>query len=256
MGTRDKATRLDGASSAAPNPADTSLECFGKSSKHSTSSRVADITETTTRNDDDHSQASNEEYLVDQGRSNHLEEDCDIQLRDVLEDEMEEDDLDSSLEEQSAPVRSQSLNTSSSAPTSRSRHSNGRGAENQVSRLLAQPDNETKSAITRLEDVFIKSELENNAMKDIMKDLTGALMPNNNSKSLLTKDEQVEQAQVAAKLKKCQLEAAELDVQKTKRSMELELAIAKGQFISQLMKDNNIAYEQAKVIADDLYKTV
>ncbi|KAH9811295.1 hypothetical protein DFH28DRAFT_982815 [Melampsora americana] len=206
----DKATRLDGASSAAPNPADTSLDY-----------------------------------------------NCNNQMKDEMEDEMEDNGTQIQPdEEQCAPVQSQSLHTSSSAPTSRLRHSNRQGGENQVSQLLAQPDNKTKCAITRLEDVFIKSELKNTAMKDIMKDLTGVLMPNNNSKSLLTKDEQVQQAQVAAKLKKCQLEAAELDVQKTKRSMDLELAIAKGKFISQLMKDNNIAYEQAKVITDDLYRTV
>ncbi|KAH9822194.1 hypothetical protein DFH28DRAFT_947898 [Melampsora americana] len=180
MDTRDKASQLDGASSAAPK-----------------SSRVAEIMEPTSQNNNDHSQASNEEYLVDQAQINPFEDDCNNQIQ-----------------------------------------------------LLAQPDNKTKSAITRLEDVFIKSKLKNTAMKDIMKDLTGVLMPKNNSKSLLTKDEQVEQAQVAAKLKKCQLEAAELYVQKTKRSMDLEWAIAKGQFISQLMKDNNIAYEQAKVILE------
>ncbi|KAH9811474.1 hypothetical protein DFH28DRAFT_900996 [Melampsora americana] len=238
------------------------------SSHQTKSSRVTEILELTSQNKDDHSQVSNEEYLLDQGQSHPLEDDCHNQMQDALEEAMEdnahlltlihlESSLDeSSVDEQCAPVRSQSLHTSSSAPTSQSRNSYAQGAENQVSRLLAQPNNETKSAITRLEDVFIKSELKNTSMKDIMKDLTGALMPNNDSKSLLTKDEQVEQAQVAAKLKKCQLEAAELDVQKTKRSMDLELAIAKGQFISQLMKDNNIAYEQAKLIADDLYKTV
>ncbi|KAH9822377.1 hypothetical protein DFH28DRAFT_882066, partial [Melampsora americana] len=130
------------------------------------------------------------------------------------------------------------------------------GAESQVSQLISQPDTDSQSSMTQLEDVIIKSELESTAMKDVMKEIVTALNPNKVANTLLTEDEQVAQAQADAQLKICQLEAAQLDVQKTKRAMELELAIAKGQFINQFMKDNKVPYEQAKVIADDLYKGV
>ncbi|KAH9809454.1 hypothetical protein DFH28DRAFT_905203, partial [Melampsora americana] len=130
------------------------------------------------------------------------------------------------------------------------------GAESQVSQLMSQPDTNSQSSMTQLEDVIIKSKLESTTMKDIMKEIASALNPNKVPNTLLTKHKQVAQAQADAQLKICQLKAAQLDVQKTKRAMELELAIVKGQFINQFMKDNKVPYEQAKLIADDLYKGV
>ncbi|KAH9808783.1 hypothetical protein DFH28DRAFT_907767, partial [Melampsora americana] len=161
-----------------------------------------------------------------------------------------------SVEAHSTPNQTQTRYDSGSVQASRLLKGKKRGAEAQVAQLLSQQDSETNSSISRLEDVFIKNELENNSMKDVMKEIATALQPNNGPRCLLSQDEQVQQAQVDAKLKVCQLEAAQLDVKKTKRAMELDLAIAKGQFISQFMKDNKASYAEAKSIADDLYKSV
>ncbi|KAH9821360.1 hypothetical protein DFH28DRAFT_883824, partial [Melampsora americana] len=125
----------------------------------------------------------------------------------------------------------QSRSDTASVQSLRLKKTNKRGAKTQVTQLLSQPDSVTTSSISHLEDVFIKSELESTTMKDVMKEIATALQPQNGSKSLLTKDE-------------------------TKCAMELDLAIAKGQFISQFMKDNKVNYEQEKLIADNLYKCV
>ncbi|KAH9820334.1 hypothetical protein DFH28DRAFT_885049, partial [Melampsora americana] len=193
------------------------------------------------RDDKNHSQALDEEYHCQQAKSQILEDDFDKQIHGALEDKFKDDG------ELSTPIQSQIQYDSGSAQGSQLHKTNKRGAESQVTQLLSQQDSKTNSSISRLEDVLIKNKLENLVMKDVIKEINGV-------KCLLTQDEQVQQAQVNAQLKVCQLEVAQLDVKKTKQAMELELAIAKGQFISQFMKDNKVNYKAAKLIADDLYK--
>ncbi|KAH9807654.1 hypothetical protein DFH28DRAFT_913954, partial [Melampsora americana] len=207
------------------------------------------------RNEDEHSQGSNDEYR--RQKSIVLDHDFDISnddLRRVLDENLAAEGKFSP--EYYQPSQAQSSYKSASVQPSQSRHSHKPGAETQITHLLSQQNSDTQSSISRLEDIFIKSELDNTGIKDVMKEIAVSLKPKNKPKDLLTTEELVEQAKVDAQLKVCQLEAAQLDVQKTRRAMELDLAIAKGNFISQFMKDNNVDYKQAKDIAEDLYKSV
>ncbi|KAH9808442.1 hypothetical protein DFH28DRAFT_1069695 [Melampsora americana] len=91
LGTRDKATRLDGATSAAPNPAGASLDCLRVSSKRLRPSPVAGRFEPNIRDDKHHSQASNEEFHRQQGESQIVEDDFDEQFLGALDDKFEDD---------------------------------------------------------------------------------------------------------------------------------------------------------------------
>ncbi|KAH9809394.1 hypothetical protein DFH28DRAFT_1133629 [Melampsora americana] len=254
LGTRDKATRLDAANSADPKSAEAYLDCLGLSSREIEPIPLGDIPipNPPDQNNNEHSQDSNDEYRRQGTKSIISDNDFDISnddLRRVLDENL-------AVEEDSQPSQAQSSYKSASVPTSQSRHSHKPGAETQITHLLSQQNSDTQSSISRLEDIFIKSELDNTGIKDVMKEIAVSLKPKYEPKDLLSTEELVEQAKVDAQLKVCQLEAAQLDVQKTRRAMELELAIAKGNFISQFMKDNNIDYKQAKDIAKDLYKSV
>ncbi|KAH9814221.1 hypothetical protein DFH28DRAFT_895393, partial [Melampsora americana] len=210
------------------------------------------------RNDDEHSNGSNDEYHRQGAKSIVLDNDFDISnddLRRVLDENFAVEGKYSNLKD-SQPSQAQSSYKSASVQPSQSRNTHKPGAETQITHLLSQQNSDTQSSISRLEDIFIKSELDNSGIKDVMKEIAVSLKPKNEPKDLLSTEELVEQAKVDAQLKVCQLEAAQLDVQKTRRAMELELAIAKGNFISQFMKDNNVDYKQAKDIAEDLYKSV
>lgn len=86
MGTRDKSTRISSANSVNQSHPDESLDCLGLTAKDSLISHINNNMSKSPRNDDDHSQASNDEYYK------QLEDDDDSDIpneefRRVLEDD-------------------------------------------------------------------------------------------------------------------------------------------------------------------------
>lgn len=92
-------------------------------------------------------------------------------------------------------------------------------------------------------------------MKDAIKDLASALKPKSDPALLISKDEQIRRARMDSELQACKLQAAKLDLLKTKQSMKIELADARGKFIAQMMNDKNWTFEKAREVACEIYKT-
>ncbi|KAH9807659.1 hypothetical protein DFH28DRAFT_913937, partial [Melampsora americana] len=149
---------------------------------------------------------------------------------------------------------SQQLYCASSSGSVPRQHLQKEGGKSQAIHHLSLPVSECQSNFTRLEQAILNGERNNSGMKDALTDLAIALKPKGNLISLLSVDDQRRQAQIEAELQACKLQAAKLDLRKTKHSMSLEVANAKGKFIAQMMHDNQWSYEQAKVVADEVYK--
>ncbi|KAH9817059.1 hypothetical protein DFH28DRAFT_962987 [Melampsora americana] len=95
------------------------------------------------------------------------------------------------------------------------------GAESQIKQLICEKDSEVRSSFSKIEDVILETKRDH----------------------------------MDSQLQACKLQAAKLELQKTKQSMQIELADARGKFIAQMMSDKNWTFEQAKEVACGIYKT-
>ncbi|EGG03390.1 uncharacterized protein MELLADRAFT_90101 [Melampsora larici-populina 98AG31] len=206
------------------------------------------------RNDDDHSQASNDQFHL---RTHQIEDDdFDVSNEDVrrlLDDDpdlLEVKSVETSTKKNKSIQKAYSTTSLSSTST---RKAHKPGADTQVVRLLEGQESKINSSISKIEEVVLASERKDNHIGEALKDLVQALKPKKDPRSLLSEEEQVDLARLDMKNQHLKIEAAEIEVKRAKQSMNLEFAAARGKFIAQLMKDNGWTVEQAKAVADEVF---
>ncbi|KAH9811090.1 hypothetical protein DFH28DRAFT_901606 [Melampsora americana] len=244
MGTRDKSTRISSANSVKQSHPDESLECLGLTTKDTINSQL----------DENQLQVLDEEDDKEDDDDNDSDIPNEV-IRQVLEDDLTFDTQKraprSSRENPSISSQSQNSTPGPSQPGKRRKP----GAKSQIRQLICEKDSKVRSSFSKIEDVILETERDHVEMKHAIRDLTSALKPKSDPASILSKEEQIRRAKMDSQLQACKLQAAKLELQKTKQSMRIELADARGKFIAQMMSDKNWTFEQAKEVACGIYKT-
>ncbi|KAH9806875.1 hypothetical protein DFH28DRAFT_918739, partial [Melampsora americana] len=150
-------------------------------------------------------------------------------------------------------ISSQSQN-STPGPSQLGKHRKP-GAKSQIKQLIGKKDSKVRSSFSNIKDVILETERDHVEMKHTIQDLTSALKPKSDPASLRSKEGQIQRAKMNSQLQACKLQAAKLELQKTKQLMQIELADARGKFIAQMMSNKNWTFEQAKEVACGIYKT-
>lgn len=122
-----------------------------------------------------------------------------------------------------------------------------------MAQLVSVPISKINYPLSKIEESILKAERKDNVLGNAVKDLAFTLQPRNNSRNLLSKEEQVDLSKLEAQHQHLKFEEAQLDVQHSKQTLALEFANSKGQFIAQLMKDNNWLLEKAKEVAAEVF---
>ncbi|KAH9818496.1 hypothetical protein DFH28DRAFT_888596 [Melampsora americana] len=266
MGQQDKATRLASVNSAQRDNPNDSLACLGLTENEShlqgnVGLDQSQCTLPTLRNDNKHLEASNEEYHCLNTKSDNNRHIHDISNEDMsnLIDVDDQTDLitaNQTPQKSINPTPDSLVSKSSTRPSVKKGYKYKSSAESQVKVLLTRNSDLVKSSITDLEDSMNQANQSSNVLGEAILSIASILKPKEDPRLLLSKEDQIKQAQLDAQLHSLKVESAQLDVDCTKRAMDMEYRVARGKFIAQVMAENTLTLEQAKEMAEEVFPSI